>query len=338
MAWPVVVSTSNFQYAPWRAHLVRTTPNPAISKSAFRPPGWSGGGDPNVASPGTFIEDEYGTFWYFDAVLHLNHLQTQRVTQHPIQSGANISDHSYAMPAQLVMEIGMSDVMDSYVPGQWGTYSGKAFTKSALAYQQILDWKNNGAPLNITTRLDTYYNMVVASISAPDDSRTLHGLRCTVTFQQIFVAELKVIAPDSARSNVTVENQSGQISATPLNTFFFGDYDLAYLQGNLEKVSQLNPEAGTIVEDVQEAIDKLGGDFKITDLMEALEETSTVVPQVTEIQDIVSGFSSNFKQVMSAIEAIAVPPLTDFQNALKSISSILSDLSRGLLSGGTTTT
>jgi len=203
---PTLIDTSSLQYAPWRAWLIYATPNPQVEKFGFRPPGWG------EIEPVTSVQDPDGKYWFFDAVMRLDHGQSQRVTQHPVQTGANITDHSFSLPAQLTLEIGMSDVMDSYDPGQWTTIlnstdeldigmggAGESATgtvvspvsKSVAAYEKLLDWKNHGSPLLINTRLGGYGNMVITNINVPDDVKTLHGLKCSVTFQQIFTSSIE---------------------------------------------------------------------------------------------------------------------------------------------------
>lgn len=192
---------AEMQYAPWRAVMVAITENPQVSEEAFRPPGWA------QKHPQTFIEDPDGNLWYFDAVIQLDHMESQRITQHPVQTGANITDHSYANPAQLTLEIGMSDVVQSYIPSQWGSDSSEP-TKSVMAYQTIVNWKKYGTPLRITTRLMEYYPMVVSYVTTGDNAFTQYGLKTSVTFQQIFTASIAV-KPDSERPQTTDKTSSG---------------------------------------------------------------------------------------------------------------------------------
>jgi hypothetical protein len=105
------------------------------------------------------------------------------------------------------MEIGMSDVMDSYSPHQWGTDVSEP-TRSVMAYQTLLMWKSLGLPLTVTTRLDTYKNMVIANIATPDDFRTLYGLKCVVSFKQIFTVSVAIKV--SIRMPVTASANLGK--------------------------------------------------------------------------------------------------------------------------------
>lgn len=241
-----LLDTSRLQYIAWQTWLEAITPNPQLEETAYRPVGWANqqiaeqlsgeGAEEAQSGANTWIDDGTGEAWVFDAVLQLNHSHSQRITQHPVQTGASKTDHSFSLPSNLTLEIGMSDVMDSFNPGQWGT-AEEAPTRSVQAFQKLLEWKNAGTPLNITTRLNTYENMVIALISAPDDFQTFYGLKCSVTFQQIFVASMEegytgeFTSDREAVTNKTDEGTKGDspARATDYNRnskaydFIFGD-------------------------------------------------------------------------------------------------------------------
>ena len=207
------IDLSQAQYAPWQAALVAMTPNPELNQNAYRPEAWKD--VVNFADNATFFEDPDGNLWFFDAIIKLDHQEAQRITEHPVQKGANITDHSFSLPAHLTLEIGMSDVMDSYAAGQWGTGQSSP-TKSVMAYQTLLEWKNSGTPLTITTRLNDYQNMVVEYLSSPDDITTIYGLKCMATFRQIITASIET-AKVSARPSVTVTTNKGAKQAKQLD-------------------------------------------------------------------------------------------------------------------------
>ena len=54
------------------------------------------------------VSPTYGRF-IFDAVFSTDHSANATVTQHPVQSGASISDHAYMEPDEVSVEIGMTD-------------------------------------------------------------------------------------------------------------------------------------------------------------------------------------------------------------------------------------
>ena len=161
----------------------------------YRPPQWLGSG----TSPAqlALCKTNIGGL-FFDAVISVSTEHTATITSHPVQLGANISDHMYLEPISITMEIAMSDAMDSMVYGQWiGGY-----TKSVSAYRMLCDLQARRIPITVLTRLNKYPDMVIESISVNDDYKILYGLRATVSLKQVFVAEATTDTV-SARSWVT---------------------------------------------------------------------------------------------------------------------------------------
>jgi hypothetical protein len=142
--------------------------------------------------------------WFFDAYLKMTHTSRLTITDHPVQTGAALTDHAFLQPRELSIEVGMSNVATSLVPGQFtGGYS-----RSVTAYQVLKDLQALRVPIQVHTRLGLYENMLVEVLSAPDDYTTLEGLRATVTFREILVAQVKTVQI-SARPQVTDNSNRG---------------------------------------------------------------------------------------------------------------------------------
>jgi hypothetical protein len=155
------------------------------------------------------------TTYVFDAVLVAAHRQEVVVTKYPVQTGANISYHAYIMPAQVVLEIGMSDAMDAFVAGVW---TGAA-TKSASAFKVLSQLKNTRQPLTLSTRLYTYSNMVITSVTAEETSKTISSLRARVTFEEVFVANAGATTTGgSARPQDTQSTPQGTVTGQSVDT------------------------------------------------------------------------------------------------------------------------
>lgn len=161
------------------------------------------------------------TVYVFDAVIRVEHEQRLVKTKHPVQTGANISDHAYIEPAEVVMDIRMSDAMDSYTQGQW---SGGT-SKSVTAYQTMLALQYSRVPLTLTTKLRTYNNMVIEDLSADDTVKTIFGLNFRLRMSEIFVANTALI-PLSTRSQDTDLNQLGIFTSTPPDPATLSQHEL----------------------------------------------------------------------------------------------------------------
>lgn len=158
-----------------------------------------------------FVKTNIGG-WFFDAFLNVNHTSTLRITDHPVQSGAAITDHAYMEPQELTFEIGMSDVAQSLVDGQFTT----GWSRSVTAYQVLKELQKSRVPMQVNTRLGVYQNMIIESITAPDNYETLYGLKCTVKMREIFIVEVATVTV-SERPQVTGKTNSGDVQTVEPN-------------------------------------------------------------------------------------------------------------------------
>jgi hypothetical protein len=146
---------------------------------------------------------------FFDGVMSTETEEQLTITSHPVQSGANISDHAYREPTRISMEIFMSDVMASRQPGQFNSY----VDKSVSAYRRLLDLQRSRIPVSVHTRLGTYQNMLIETISAPDDASTRDGLRCTVTLREVLVAKVGVTKVSAREWTTGTGTNAGEVVA-----------------------------------------------------------------------------------------------------------------------------
>jgi hypothetical protein len=187
------------------------------------------GGSPyfSSASGGGASVPAAGSVYVFDAVLVLNHDQELTVTSHPVQTGAAINTHAFLQPAELTLDVGMSDAMSAYgaglsalgtaITGQQVAQWTGASSKSVSCYQTMLRLQRQRVLLNITTRLRTYSNMVVANVRPIENSKTIAGLRMQVRFKQVILASQQA-SNDSARPGASSTNTLGQVAGQLLST------------------------------------------------------------------------------------------------------------------------
>lgn len=135
--------------------------------------------------------------FFFDAYLRLDHTRKTKITQHPVETGAAITDHAYIEPAELIIEVGMSDACTSFVQGQFN----QKYTRSVSAIDTLWKLQEQRIPMDVLTRLKLYKNMLIEVISVPDDWQTLNGLRATVTLREIIVVGVKTVEMNSKASS-----------------------------------------------------------------------------------------------------------------------------------------
>lgn len=141
------------------------------------------------------VQTNIGGF-FFDAVFSVDTEHGLTITQHPVQTGAQITDHAFVNPVRITMQVGVSDCM-AYRNGS--DYGGDGGTKSVQAYRLLCKLQELRMPMQVVTRLNSYNNMLIESIDVSDDVSTACALKATISLSQILVVNVgseKVSARD----------------------------------------------------------------------------------------------------------------------------------------------
>lgn len=132
--------------------------------------------------------------YVIDVAVSENHEFPSEVTQLPVESGADLTDHVRNRPVVVTLEGVVSDTPIGTVASLRAP--GSLPSEEALA--KLREIRARREPVTIVTSLGTYENMALLNLSAPRSSDTGEALRFTATFQQI---ELKT----NERTTVRVE-------------------------------------------------------------------------------------------------------------------------------------
>lgn len=156
--------------------------------------------------------------WFFDAFLQNTHTSTLTVTQHPIQTGSSVSDYAFLQPRTLSMNIGMTDVAKSFIPGQFDGGS----SRSVEAVKVLRQLQQLRIPVQVYTRLGLYQNMLVQNLSAVEDNTTTNAARITVDLQELLVATVTTVKVSSSPA-VTSKSKKGQQQpqSTPASILYY---------------------------------------------------------------------------------------------------------------------
>jgi hypothetical protein len=140
---------------------------------------------------------------------------TVTITRHPVEQGAQITDHAIVEPARVNLRLG------------WSNSSPRALSTSYIdeVYAQLLALKDARLPFKLVTAKRSYENMLIAALTQVTDERTAHALFVSVTIEQIIIVQTQVtsIGTDPSvmanpESNQPVANL-GQKQATPTTLF-----------------------------------------------------------------------------------------------------------------------
>ena len=150
--------------------------------------------------------------YFFDGFIKVDHSIELQTTSNPVETGASIVDHAYVKPAELTMEVMMSDVHQSLVPEQ---FTGASF-RSVNAWQVLRKLQSDRIPMSVFTRLGLYTNMLITKLAASDTAETFRALSAEVTLREIPVARVKTVKISSA-DQTTINTEMGKIEASQIN-------------------------------------------------------------------------------------------------------------------------
>ncbi len=163
-----------------------------------------------------------------DASLSETHGSDVEVTDHPVEVGANISDHIRPKPPTLSIE-GL--VSNTPIPPAGGdgtplhitngntqvTVDIKARstfqeTRAGSAYQQLLALKDSGQLFSVVTGLRTYDNMAFTTLTVPRDAKSGQTLKFTAALKQVIQVASKVVKVVAKASG---KDKLGKVAAKP---------------------------------------------------------------------------------------------------------------------------
>lgn len=166
--------------------------------------------------------------FFVDAIFMTTTEHTLTVTQHPVQTGANLADHAFVNPVRISMEIGISDAM-AYRKA--GCYDVPGETKSISAYRSLVKLQEERKPLKVLTKLNTYENMLIESIRANDDVSTQYALKASVELVQILVANVTEEKVSARQWTSGAQGSSNEVQPQQID-------------GDASTLAQINGDAG----------------------------------------------------------------------------------------------
>lgn len=139
------------------------------------------------------------------------------ITQHPVQRGAEITDHAYLKPSTV-------SITFIYTP---------AITTTPLdqQYQQLLGLQSSREPFTIVTGKRVYQNMLFKTLSVSTDVTKENILYVMGSFQQVILVDIE-------QTNVPVKSQQ-QIPQKTNSTSNLGDKKATPIDSNSIDTSQL---------------------------------------------------------------------------------------------------
>lgn len=169
------------------------------------------GSDTSSVSPDALIycKTNIGGY-FFDGFMKVNYSKNLKITSNPVETGAALVDHAYLEPAQITMDIMMSDVHRSAVLSR-DQFDG-SWSRSVDAWNILSKIQSDRIPVSVNTRLGFYDNMLIQSLEANDNTETFRSLKATVTLVEIPIARVRKVKI-SAADQTTINTERGKIEA-----------------------------------------------------------------------------------------------------------------------------
>lgn len=164
-----------------------------------------------------------------DASVSEVHTADAEITEHPVEAGANISDHIRQKPDTLTMEglvsntplpAPSSDLTFRRTAGsvQFDSRSELEPARAGTAYRDLLSIKESGTLVTVVTALRVYERMAIKNLSVPRDVKTGQAVRFTAQLVQVLTVESKTVTVDlvSAKKKVSLGKKAAPTTPAPI--------------------------------------------------------------------------------------------------------------------------
>lgn len=137
-------------------------------------------------------------------VIEEKHRDELVITNHPVQNGANITDHAFKNPSMVSLRYGWSS-------------SGALYSLDLGApsvddvYAMLLDLQASRQPFDVVTGKRNYSNMLIRSLDLVTDRTTENSIVVEVMLQQIIIVDTQTATLKSAA------NMSDPASTAPVS-------------------------------------------------------------------------------------------------------------------------
>jgi hypothetical protein len=137
---------------------------------------------------------------FIDVVISEEHTASMEIAEHPVESGAKISDHAWRTPYNVKLE----SVVDA--------------ARAVASYQQLLAVQEKAEPFSLVTGLKVYSNMLIKEIVATRDREHPRVLKFTAELQEVIIVNTEATGGDGAGGSTDGDagkktTNRGQVSA-----------------------------------------------------------------------------------------------------------------------------
>lgn len=157
------------------------------------------------------------------ATLEEIHNSTVQITEHPVELGAEITDHAFKKPDEVILRCAWSNSSPQALLGTVqrlfsGELSGADYVSDV--YSQLRELQEARTPFEIVTTTRRYQNMLITALQVTRDQKTGNALVCTATCREVIIVQTKATTlpprQDQASPEETAEVEDrGTVQAVP---------------------------------------------------------------------------------------------------------------------------
>ncbi len=133
-----------------------------------------------------------------DIIISESATATIRVTENPVEHGANVNDHIIVEPRTFTTNGVVSNISSSVI-GQFARVPAvfsQSTSKSKEAWEALLELQINRTPFTLIQGLKKYDNVVILSLTESQDKDTANGLFFTANMKEIVFVGAKTITAE----------------------------------------------------------------------------------------------------------------------------------------------
>ena len=143
---------------------------------------------------------------FLDAAVTETHTKRNEIPSHPVESGADISDHVRRVPEEIIINglvsnhpIAILASLTAASPIQGDT--GPIGDRAGEAYKQLRELMDNAELIEVITGLRDYSNMIISGLRVEREAATGNVINVTITCREVILVELETVdAPENLAS------------------------------------------------------------------------------------------------------------------------------------------
>lgn len=135
-----------------------------------------------------------------DIVIEEIHNDELRITDHPVETGAAITDHAFKMPSEVVIKCGFSN----------SSAQAEGYVQSV--YDLLLDLQAAREPFDISTGKRVYSNMLIRGLGVVTNPESEFALMVSASCREIIIVDTQNTSYIGKEKNQAMPETTGSIN------------------------------------------------------------------------------------------------------------------------------